>query len=61
MGVGMDCGFCVDGSLFVFIVVHGCSGLDVVVGVVDANVLREWANCLLWLVWWVGGLACACC
>ena len=61
VGVSVECGSCVGGSLFVFIVVPGCSGLVVVVGVVDVDVFRVWANCLLWLVSWVGDLACAFC
>ena len=61
VGVGVDCGSCVGGSLFVFIVAPVCSGLVVVVGVVDVDVFRVLASCLLWLVWWVGSLACAFC
>ena len=61
MGVGVDYGSCVGGSLFVFILVPGCSGLVVVVGVVDVGLLLAWANCLICVVWWVKGLACAFC
>jgi hypothetical protein len=42
VGVGVACGSCVRGSLFVFIVVPGCSGLVVVVGVVDVGLFLVW-------------------
>ncbi len=61
VGVGVACGSCVGGSLFVFIVVHGCSGLVVVAGVVDVGMFLVWDSCLPCVVLWVKGLTCAFC
>ena len=65
MGVGVVNGFCFGWSLFVFILVHVCSSLVVVVCNVGVGVFQVWATCcvrcgfLSWLVWEAGGLACA--
>ena len=61
VGAGVDCGSCGGGSFFVFILVPRCSGLVVVVGVVDVGLFLVWANCLICVVWWVNSLACAFC
>ncbi len=44
-----------------FILVPGCSGLVAAMGVLDVGLFLVWAVCLICVVLWLAGLACAFC